>query len=249
MAWFILARLLFTGAVVYSAFLLRPLGPELAGNLLFGVGLAALAVVFEWQLGDTPVTHMLGALVGGALGLALAKGIGAALFWADPGDQRVAFLHSFVLLVLPVPRSRDRRPEGGVARADAADEPVPGRRPRAPLQDPRHVGHHRRPYRRPVRHRLHRRHAGHPAVRAQGAAAGGRLGRFDEAEPRAPRARHPAEDPEDVGRRGHRVGRRLSRGPGSGPQAHRAGAHALGQDRHQRLQPEQGRPAARRGTC
>jgi uncharacterized protein YacL len=31
----------------------------------------------------------------------MAKGIGAALFWADPGDQRVAFLHSYVLLLLP----------------------------------------------------------------------------------------------------------------------------------------------------
>jgi uncharacterized protein YacL len=101
MAWFLLARLLFTGAVVYSAFLLHPLGPLPMANLLFGFGLALLAVVFEWQLRDTPVTHMVGALAGGAIGLALAKGIGAALFWADPGDQRVAFLHSFVLLALP----------------------------------------------------------------------------------------------------------------------------------------------------
>jgi uncharacterized protein YacL len=101
MAWFLIARLLFTGAVVYSAYLLQPLGPQPAANLLFGFGLALLAVVFEWQLRDTPVTHMAGALVGGGIGLALAKGIGAALFWADPGDQRVAFLHSFVLLALP----------------------------------------------------------------------------------------------------------------------------------------------------
>ena len=101
MAWFLLARLLFTGAVVYSAFLLHPLGPLPTANLLFGFGLALLAVVFEWQLRDTPVTHMVGALAGGAIGLALAKGIGAALFWADPGDERVAFLHSFVLLALP----------------------------------------------------------------------------------------------------------------------------------------------------
>ena len=63
--------------------------------------LALLAVVFEWQLRETPVAHMLGALLGGAIGLALAEGIGAALFWADPGDQRVAFLHSYVLLLLP----------------------------------------------------------------------------------------------------------------------------------------------------
>lgn len=101
MAWFILARVLFAGAVVYSALLLGPLGPEPVGNLLFGLGLAALAIVFEWQLREISVTHMLGALVGGAIGLLLAKGIGAALFWVDAGDQRVAFLHSFVLLLLP----------------------------------------------------------------------------------------------------------------------------------------------------
>ena len=70
-----------------------------SANLLFGLGLALLAVVFEWRLRDTPVTHIAGALVGGAIGLALAKGIGAALSWADPGYERVAFLHSFVLLV------------------------------------------------------------------------------------------------------------------------------------------------------
>src|SRR5262245_39696125 len=102
MAWFILARLLFTGAVVYSAFLIAPLGADAAVlNLLFGFGLAALAVFFEWQLRETPVSNMLGALAGGAVGLLLAKAIGAAMFWVDPGDQRVAFLHTFVLLVLP----------------------------------------------------------------------------------------------------------------------------------------------------
>ena len=34
-------------------------------------------------------------------GLLLAKGISAALFWVDHGDQRVAFLHSFILLLFP----------------------------------------------------------------------------------------------------------------------------------------------------
>jgi uncharacterized protein YacL len=101
MAWSILARLLFGAAVVYSAYELRPLGPDPLGNVLFGLGLAVVAVVFEWRLRDTAVTNMLGALVGGGVGLLLAKGIGAALFWVDPGDQRVAFLHSFVLLLLP----------------------------------------------------------------------------------------------------------------------------------------------------
>ncbi|MDP1570696.1 MAG: hypothetical protein Q8L86_11895 [Vicinamibacterales bacterium] len=101
MAWFLLARLLFVGAVGYSAFLLSPVAGNPAASVAFGLLLAGLAVALELQLRDTPVTHMLGALVGGAIGLAIAKGIGAAVFWADPGDERVAFLHSFVLLLLP----------------------------------------------------------------------------------------------------------------------------------------------------
>ncbi|MDO8679884.1 MAG: PIN domain nuclease [Acidobacteriota bacterium] len=101
MAWFILARLAFVAAVAYSAFLLRPIDPDPLINVLFGLALALASVGFEWTLRRTPVTHMLGAVIGGAIGLLLAKGIGAALFWVDPGDQRVAFLHSFVLLLFP----------------------------------------------------------------------------------------------------------------------------------------------------
>ncbi len=101
MAWFIIARLLFVGAVSYSAYLLRPVGFDPTLNVLFGFGLAVAAVGFEYQLRSTPVTNMLGALLGGAIGLVLAKGIGAALFWVDPADQRAAFLHSFILLALP----------------------------------------------------------------------------------------------------------------------------------------------------
>lgn len=101
MAWFILARLAFVGAVAYSAFMLRPLGEDPITNLAFGLGLSSLAVIFEWQLRNTPITHLLGAFIGGATGLVLAKGISAALFWIDPGDQRIAFLHSFILLVFP----------------------------------------------------------------------------------------------------------------------------------------------------
>ena len=99
MAWFIFARLAFIGAVAYSAFMLRPLGADPLINVGLGVGLALLSVIFEWQLRNTAVTHMLGAFLGGAVGLLLAKGISAALFWIDHGDQRVAFLHSFILLV------------------------------------------------------------------------------------------------------------------------------------------------------
>lgn len=101
MAWFILARLAFVGAVAVSAYVLRPVNADPLINLAFGLVLAVVSVVFEWTLRHMPVTHMLGALFGGAVGLVLAKGISAGLFWVDYGDQRVAFLHSFVLLLFP----------------------------------------------------------------------------------------------------------------------------------------------------
>src|SRR6266851_4187375 len=73
MAWFVLARMLFAGFVV----------------------------VLESRLRETAVTHVLGALIGGTVGLLVARMIGLGLFRADAGDRRVAFLHSFVLIALP----------------------------------------------------------------------------------------------------------------------------------------------------
>lgn len=101
MTWFIVARLAFIVAVSVSAVMLRPLGAELLTNVALGASLALAAVTFEWMLRNTAVTHMLGAFLGGAVGLLLAKGISEALFWIDHGDQRVAFMHSFILLVFP----------------------------------------------------------------------------------------------------------------------------------------------------
>jgi uncharacterized protein YacL len=101
MAWFVLARVLFTGAVAYTAFLLRPIEAGALVNVLFGLGLASVAVLFEWLLRDLALSRVLGAILGGGIGLAIAKGIGAAHFWADTTNSRVAFLHGFLLLVLP----------------------------------------------------------------------------------------------------------------------------------------------------
>src|SRR5437870_56036 len=101
MAWFALARVLFVAAVAYAAALLQPLPFGIAVNVGFALALAALVVVFESRLRETSVTHMLGALIGGSIGLVIARTIGSGLFWADTGDRRVVFLHSFVLIVLP----------------------------------------------------------------------------------------------------------------------------------------------------
>jgi len=101
MAWFIFVRFAFIAAVASSAYMLRPLGPNPIFNLGLGFGLAVLAIALEWQLRGTPVTQLLGAFLGGAVGLLLAKGLSEALFWIDHRDERVAFLHSFILLIFP----------------------------------------------------------------------------------------------------------------------------------------------------
>jgi uncharacterized protein YacL len=101
MSWFLLARVLFIAAVAYAAALSRPFGPALSVNLAVGVALGLLIVWVEARLRDAELTDLVGGLVGGAAGLGLAKAIGAALFWADPADSRIVFLHSFILLAFP----------------------------------------------------------------------------------------------------------------------------------------------------
>src|SRR5215813_11516202 len=101
MTWFTLARALFVAAVAYAAAILEPFPVGLLANILLALSLAALVVYFESRLRDIPITRVLGALIGCAIGLAIAHAIVAGLFWADTGDHRVEFLHSFTLLVLP----------------------------------------------------------------------------------------------------------------------------------------------------
>ncbi|MGH9315004.1 MAG: PIN domain-containing protein [Vicinamibacterales bacterium] len=101
MAWALLARALFVTAVAYAAVVLRPVHPSAGPNLAFGLVLGLLIVVAEMRLRRASITHLLGALLGGAIGLGIAKTISAALFWTDAADARVVFVHSLLLLVLP----------------------------------------------------------------------------------------------------------------------------------------------------
>ena len=170
---------------------------------------------------DVSVPHLLGALLGAALGL----------LFADLVDQRAAdqratrawlFLHRMVDLGFPYLGLVIGARRGRVAGAVPADHAVPGGRPAAALQAARHERHHRRPRRRHLRDRVPRRHAGRAAVRAEGTPADRRLERHAQAQPRPPRPRHPPEDPEDGRRRGGGVGPRLPGDPGGRPQADRA---------------------------
>jgi uncharacterized protein YacL len=101
MAWFALARVAFVGVVAYTAAILLPLPFGEVPNLLFGLVLAALVVLFESRLRETAITRILGAMIGCAIGLGIAHTIVTGLFWADSGNRRVEFLHSITLIVLP----------------------------------------------------------------------------------------------------------------------------------------------------
>jgi uncharacterized protein YacL len=101
MKWNAVARVLFVSAVAYCAFLLRPVGGGALTNVAFACVIAGLFIYLEHRLRETSLANVIGAIVGGAAGLLAARMIGSALFWADTGDARVAFLHSLVLLVLP----------------------------------------------------------------------------------------------------------------------------------------------------
>lgn len=101
MPWFTLARVVFLAAVVYAAADLRPFDVGPLPNGLFGAALGAIIILLERSLRRTSLAHLTGALMGGAVGLLIARTIGSGLFWADSSDRRVAFLHSLLLLVLP----------------------------------------------------------------------------------------------------------------------------------------------------
>jgi len=92
---------LFVAAVAYAAALLQPLPVGLPANVGFALVLAAFVVAFESRLRETAITRILGALIGGAIGVAMARAIGTGLFWADATDRRVEFLDSFLLIGLP----------------------------------------------------------------------------------------------------------------------------------------------------
>lgn len=101
MAWFVLARVLIVAAVAYSAALLQPLPVGLIVNIAFAIVLSGLVVAFETRVREIAPSRVLGALLGCAVGLAIARAIESGLFFADNSDPKVEFLHSFLLIVLP----------------------------------------------------------------------------------------------------------------------------------------------------
>ena len=101
MTWFVVARAALVVVVGYSAYVFQPLPGGGAVNVVFGGLLGAAVMALELRLVRIAMPHLLGAVVGATLGLGAARTIGAALYWLDPGDSRVAFLHAVLLLSLP----------------------------------------------------------------------------------------------------------------------------------------------------
>jgi len=101
MGWIILARVLFIASVGWVAAQISPLPWDWPVNLAFGAGLAGVIVFAETRLHNTGLPQLLGALLGGAAGLGIAKTIESSLFWTSADDPRVAFLRGAIVLVLP----------------------------------------------------------------------------------------------------------------------------------------------------
>ena len=97
----LLVRALFAAVVVYSATFIQPINGPLILNVLLGLFVAAVIVIAESRLREAAVTSLLGGVIGFAAGLALARAIGGALFWADTGSTQVRFLHGLTVVVLP----------------------------------------------------------------------------------------------------------------------------------------------------
>jgi uncharacterized protein YacL len=102
MAWSLLGRLIVVAAVAVSAALIQPIASAgVALNIVFALGLGLLVIGVESRLRQTASSRLLGAILGCAIGLGLARAIEAGLFWTDTGDRRIEFLNLFLLLALP----------------------------------------------------------------------------------------------------------------------------------------------------
>ena len=144
------------GVIAYSALTLRPLGDE------------APPEHRVWRRHRRPrrlarrspsprrrSPNVIGALIGGTVGLLLARLIGDAHFWANADNLGVIFLHTLILLALPYIGLVLGAKVGRVARTRAARGAVPAHaQTAAALQNSRHQRHHRRPHRRHLRDRI-----------------------------------------------------------------------------------------------
>src|SRR6185436_11252107 len=96
-----LVRGVVVAVIVYSATMFRPIEGHLVFNITLGVVLSLLIIAAEMRLRDVSVTSVLGALLGGGIGLSIALAINSGLFWVDTGQPFVKFMHTVIFIVLP----------------------------------------------------------------------------------------------------------------------------------------------------
>ena len=100
MRWGLVARIAFVAVVAYSSLTLRPLGGSTPTNLALGMAIAAFIIFLEHHLRQTPIANIVGATIGGAFGLLLARLVGDAQVWADSTNVVVIFSRTLLLIVL-----------------------------------------------------------------------------------------------------------------------------------------------------
>lgn len=98
--WFVLVRSVLVAALAGAAALVAPLGGGPVVNAVLGVGVGAIVVGVEMGLRRAAPTRVLGAVMGGAVGVMLARGLGGALVWDNPGTAVGAFLHLLLVVGL-----------------------------------------------------------------------------------------------------------------------------------------------------
>ncbi|HEY0284022.1 MAG TPA: hypothetical protein VGC23_01445, partial [Vicinamibacterales bacterium] len=100
MKWAVLARVGFVAVTAYCAVMVSPLTAGVIPNIVLGIAIAGVVILVEDRLRQTPLANVVGALIGGTVGLLLARLIGDAHFWANANNLGVIFLHTLILLAL-----------------------------------------------------------------------------------------------------------------------------------------------------
>jgi uncharacterized protein YacL len=102
MSWSIGGRAILVLSILTTAAVIQPVpfGGAVA-NVVFAATLAGLVILFEILLRQTASSRLLGAILGAAIGLGLARAIEAGLFWTNSQEPGIEFLNLFVLVVLP----------------------------------------------------------------------------------------------------------------------------------------------------
>lgn len=97
----LLSRVALAIALATVGVLVAPFGAGQPANVAAALLLAGLVVGLEVLVNRAPPANLLGACLGGALGLGVASLIGRSMVWSDASGAGLRFFNTFVLIVLP----------------------------------------------------------------------------------------------------------------------------------------------------